>query len=160
MKRELHRDIYIGVFLLIVCAAFLIYGWVSIAAPDARSLPCFLLAVMCLLSVSIIVKGIRATKEAEEGTSFQYSYTIKDVKEPLIAYGMCLAYLALFWWLGYFAATPVFLIALMRYLKAGSWKKIILITLIYTAIIYITFVPVLGLPIHRVGILGDLFRFA
>lgn len=90
---------------------------------------------------------------------YHYAYTIKDSKEPLLAYAICLAYLALFWWLGYFASTPIFLIALMRYLKAGSWKKIIIITIIYTVIIYIMFVPVLGLPIHRVGLLGDLFRF-
>lgn len=159
MKREIHRDVYIGIFLLIVCAAFLLYGWVSIAAPDARALPCFLLGVMCILSISIIVKGMRATKAAEAGSKFSYSYTIKDVKEPLIAYAVCLAYLALFWWLGFFASTPIFLIVLMRYLKAGSWKKIILITVVYTVILYIVFVPVLGLPIHRVGLLGDLFRF-
>ena len=92
-------------------------------------------------------------------SAYHYAYTIKDSKEPLLAYAICLAYLALFWWLGYFASTPIFLIALMRYLKAGSWKKIIIITIIYTVIIYIMFVPVLGLPIHRVGLLGDLFRF-
>lgn len=158
MKQKLHRDVYIGIFLLIFCTAFLIYGWVSIKAMDAKALPCVLLAAMCVLSVSIIVKGMRASKSSEDG-SYEYSYTLKDVKEPLIAYVLCLGYLGLFWWLGYFASTPVFLIALMRYLKAGSWKKIILITVIYTVAIYITFVPVLGLPIHRVGVLGSLFRF-
>ena len=161
MNRKTHRDVYIGAGLLLVSAAFLIYGWTSIAARDAKILPCFLLAVMCVLSASIIVKGVRVTKEAEAAgvSDYHYAYTIKDSKEPLLAYAICLAYLALFWWLGYFASTPIFLIALMRYLKAGSWKKIIIITIIYTVIIYIMFVPVLGLPIHRVGLLGDLFRF-
>lgn len=158
MKQKLHRDVYIGTFLLILCAAFLIYGWVTIRANDAKLLPCALLAAMCALSVSIIVKGMNASKESSDG-SYEYTYTLKDVKEPLIAYLLCFGYLALFWWLGYFAATPIFLIVLMRYLKAGSWKKIILVTLIYTVVIYITFVPVLGLPIHRVGLLGGLFRF-
>ena len=161
MNRKVHRDVYIGAGLLLVSAAFLIYGWTSIAAAGAKTLPCFLLAVMCALSASIIVKGFRETKAAEAAgaADYNYAYTIKDSKEPLIAYVICLVYLALFWWLGYFASTPIFLIALMRYLKAGSWKKIIIITIIYTVVIYITFVPVLGLPIHRVGLLGDLFRF-
>lgn len=131
MNRKTHRDVYIGAGLLLVSAAFLLYGWTSIAARDAKILPCFLLAVMCVLSASIIVKGVRATKESD----YHYAYTIKDSKEPLLAYAICLAYLALFWWLGYFASTPIFLIALMRYLKAGSWKKIIIITIIYTVII-------------------------
>ena len=65
MNRKTHRDVYIGAGLLLVSAAFLIYGWTSIAARDAKILPCFLLAVMCVLSASIIVKGVRATKEAE-----------------------------------------------------------------------------------------------
>ena len=67
MNRKTHRDVYIGAGLLLVSAAFLIYGWTSIAARDAKILPCFLLAVMCVLSASIIVKGVRATKEAENG---------------------------------------------------------------------------------------------
>lgn len=161
MNHKMHRDVYIGAGLLIVCAAFLAYGWMSINAAGAKVLPCFLLTAMCVLSASIIVKGMRATKAAAASGAqgYNYAYTIKDSKEPLIAYAICLAYLALFWWLGYFASTPIFLIALMRYLKAGSWKKIIIVTIIYTVVIYITFVPVLGLPIHRVGLLGDLFRF-
>ena len=97
MNRKTHRDVYIGAGLLLVSAAFLIYGWTSIAARDAKILPCFLLAVMCVLSASIIVKGVRATKEAEAAgvSDYHYAYTIKDSKEPLLAYAICLAYLAL-----------------------------------------------------------------
>ena len=35
MNRKTHRDVYIGAGLLLVSAAFLIYGWTSIAARDA-----------------------------------------------------------------------------------------------------------------------------
>ena len=63
-------------------------------------------------------------------------------------------YVLLFFSLGYFIATAVMLVALMRYMKRTDWKMIILITVIYLLFMYFVFVKQFGLPIFNLGQLG------
>ena len=59
----------------------------------------------------------------------------------------------------YWIATPIFMLLSMKYLKLKSWKVNIVITVLYTLICYVVFVIILHLPIYKVGILGQLFRY-
>lgn len=158
MKKILHRDEYIGIALFLFCAVA--FNLSQSVRPGARTLPLALSVFMAAMSVLIILGGTKQRLAAQKkGEEIVYDTTLKECVRPLIVYGMVIIYGFLFQLIGYFAVTPFFLIALQRYLSAGSWKRILAVTAGYMVFTYILFVVVLSLPIYRVGILGELFRY-
>ena len=85
--------------------------------------------------------------------------TLSLIKMPVIVYLFMVAYIAGFRILGFFVATPIFIFSLLFYLKGGSWKRCLATALIFTAICYIGFVIIMGVPIYRIGLLGRFFRW-
>lgn len=157
MDKRLHRDVYVSVGMLIFCIAF-----INIAArlpAGARNLPLAMLIFMTLMSLLILYDGVKKTRLADGNRPIQNGTELQDCIKPLLVFLFVVGYTVLFKVLGFFAATPVFLIALFRYLDAGSWKRILMITLGYTVVIYVVFAVFLGVPLHRIGLLGGLFRF-
>ena len=63
---------------------------------------------------------------------------------------LCFLYCCIFW---------DFSTLLIGFLKLKSMKVNLLITGIYIVLCYLVFVLLLQLPIYKVGILGELFRF-
>lgn len=112
---------------------------------------------MGLCSVFIILKGLRLTRE-QDG-DYKYALTIKSSKYAFLFMLFIFIYFLGFRYITYWIATPVFMLLSMKYLKLKSWKINILITVLYTLICYVVFVIILHLPIYRVGILGQLFRY-
>lgn len=157
MGKRLHRDVYVSVGMLMFCIAFINIA-VSLPA-GARSLPLALLLFMMVMSLLILYDGLKKTRLAKQGNPIEYDTEVRDCIKPVLVFLFVVGYGILFKVLGFFAATPVFLIALFRYLKAGPWKRIIVITLAYTVVIYVVFAIFLGVPLHRIGLLGGLFRF-
>lgn len=158
MKRTLHRDEYIGIGLFLFSAVA--FNLSLSIRPGARTLPLALSAFMAAMSVFIVLGGSRQRVAAQkQGENMVYDTTLKETLRPLAVYAMVIIYGFLFQLIGYFAVTPLFLIALQRYLYAGSWKRILAVTAGYMVFTYILFVIVLSLPIYRVGILGELFRY-
>lgn len=157
MKKQLHRDVYVGITLIILCAT--IFSLALGIQGGASYLPLGLSVFMGAMSVLVLLKGFKETKKADSEHPFKYGTTWNDMKKPIIVYLMVVAYFFAFQILGYFAATPIFLIVLQKYLKAGSWKRILTVTLGYMVCTYGLFVSILSLPIYRVGIFGKLFRF-
>lgn len=157
MKKQLHRDVYAGIALTIFCAA--VFSLALDIQSGANYLPLGLSAFMGVMSVMILVGGIKETKNADSEHPFKYDTTWNDMKKPIIVYMIVTAYFFAFQIFGYFTATPIFLIVLQKYLKAGSWKRILIVTLGYMIFTYVLFVSILSLPIYRVGIFGKFFRF-
>ena len=112
---------------------------------------------MLVFCIVFIMIAVRLPSGADN--PIRYETRLQDCKKPVLVFLFVVGYGILFRVLGFFTATPIFLIALFRYLNAGSWKKIVLITLGYTVVIYVVFVIFLGVPLHRIGLLGGLFRF-
>ena len=112
---------------------------------------------MGLCSVFIILKGLRLTKE-QDG-DFHYSMTIKSSKYAFMFMFFIFIYFLGFRYITYWIATPIFMLLSMKYLKLKSCKVNIVITVLYTLICYVVFVIILHLPIYKVGILGQLFRY-
>ncbi len=155
MINRFHRDVWLGTALLVFCVFVLIQA-VQIQG-DAAYLPTTLAILMGVCSAFIILKGLRLTKE-EKG-EFNYPMTIKGSRYAFLFMFFILLYFLGFQYITYWIATPVFMILAQKFLKLKSMKVNLLITGIYIILCYGVFVLLLQLPIYKVGILGELFRF-
>jgi hypothetical protein len=146
MKKKIDMDIYIGIFIILVSLFFL---WKTRGIkPGAALFPQMLLVGSILLSIGIIWGGIRKSKDNNATES-------SNKKFPFVVYICIIAYGLLFWLCGYFIASTLFLIVLMRYLQIKSWKKIIPMTLAYLMVIYLMFVWQFRVPIDNFGYIGN-----
>lgn len=157
MHKKLHRDVYVSIGLILFCISFI--NTAARLPAGARNLPLALLLFMTVMSVLILFDGMKKSDLANSGHPIEYETGLGDCIKPILVFLFVAGYGILFKILGFFAATPIFLIALFRYLNAGPWKRLITITLGYSVVIYLVFVIFLGVPLHRVGLLGGLFRF-
>lgn len=136
--KNIHYDVWIGLGLF----AFIGWAWYETTrfrqADQTAVYPRILLAVMAALVVAVLIGGIRkSTPEDAKHLSW------KTIQMPLVAAAIIAAYEALFITLGYFIATPVFLIGLFLYLKQRNWKIMISVTVAYLVCVYLIFVLLL-----------------
>lgn len=157
-KIGMHRDFYTAIGMILFSGAVFVFSNSTIPG-EAAYLPKMLAVFMLAMGAITLYNAMRmATKAKAENEPYTYKIKSDEVKIPLITFAMIAAYLLAFQYLGYYVATAIFLIALLRYLRAGSWKKIILITVGYTALCFLLFSVILHIPIYRVGLLGPLFK--
>ena len=157
MKKVIHRDVWVGIFLLVLCSVILYFAFKI--PGEASYLPVALTSLMMLCGVVVLIKGIRFTKQ-QNTDAFKYNMTVKGGKNALIYMLFIAAYYVLFRYVSYWVATPLFLFFSMKHLKIKSWKGNLIITASYLIICYIIFVVILKLPIYRIGVLGKYFRFS
>lgn len=151
MKDKIHQDIYIGIFIILSCAAFFI---MAMNLPSgAATLPIALLVVLALLACKIIWDGVRKTKTATIENPVKNTISLSKLKVPAITYLYIGGYAVLFSLTGYFVSTTVFLIALMRRFNMTSWKQILLIAAGFVFLIYALFVKQLNVPVLNFGYL-------
>lgn len=156
MKKEIHRDVWVGAFLLVLSAVILA---LALKIPgQAGVLPIALTVLMLACALVILIKGLRWTK-LQDPESFKYAMTIKGGKHAFLYVLFIAVYYFLFRYVSYWVATPFFLFFSMLHLKIKSWKSALIITVLYLVICYVIFVVILKLPIYRVGVLGKYFRF-
>ncbi|KUO72191.1 MAG: hypothetical protein APF77_10640 [Clostridia bacterium BRH_c25] len=151
MKIKVHQDIYVGIFIILCCAAFFT---MTIGLPtEAVVFPVSLLAIIALLALWILWDGVRKTKAATAEQPIDNPVSLSKIKIPFITFLYIAGYVALFRFAGYFVATIVFMIALMRRFRLTSWKQILLITAGFVIIIYTMFVKQLNVPVLDFGYL-------
>ncbi len=155
MKKQIHRDVWVGAVLLVFCAAVLFHA--SRIPGEAAYLPVALGVLMAVCAAVILIGGLRKSQAA--AGAFQYTMTWKNSKYAFQFMLFILIYYLLFRYVSYWVATPFFLLFAQKHLKVKSWKLNIAITVIYMIVSYILFVIVLKLPIYKIGILGKYFRF-
>ena len=76
MTRKYHRDVWLGLVLLIFCAA--VFFNAAQISGQASYLPVALSIMMAMCALFIILKGLRLTKE-QQG-NYNYSMTLKGSK--------------------------------------------------------------------------------
>lgn len=76
MSKKFHRDVWVGLVLLLFCAAVLVNA-VQISG-QAAYLPVALTVLMAVCAVFIILKGLRLTKE--QMGEYSYPLTVKNSK--------------------------------------------------------------------------------
>ena len=146
MKR--HQDIYIGIIILAVCAYF---AYLSFQLDTgSATMPLILLAVMAFLGAVILFDGIKKSR----ADSVKPFLTFKDLKVPLLMFILIGIYIFLFFAVGYYVATGVFLIVSMFYLKQRSWLLMIAIAACFIAFTYFFLVMQLNISIEPFGWLG------
>lgn len=155
MTRKYHRDVWLGLVLLIFCAA--VFFNAAQISGQASYLPVALSIMMAMCALFIILKGLRLTKE-QQG-NYNYSMTLKGSKYAWIFMFFIFLYYLGFQYITYWITTPIFMFLSQKYLKLKSVKVNLLITVLYIILCYVVFVVILRLPIYKVGILGRLFRF-
>lgn len=155
MSKKYHRDVWVGLVLLLFCAAVLFNA--ARIAGQAAYLPVALTVLMALCAVFIILKGLRLTKE--QMGEYRYPLTVKDSKYAFLFMFFIFIYYLGFRYITYWIATPIFMIFTQKYLKLKSFKVNLLITVLYIILAYIVFVIILHLPIYKIGILGRFFRY-
>ena len=155
MVKNVHRDVWLGAVLLLFCI-FVFVNAVQIRG-EAAYLPTVLAIMMAVCALFILLKGIRLTRE-QKG-DFKYPLTIGESKYAFLFMLFIALYYLGFRYITYWIATPIFMILTQKFLKLKSFKVNLIITIIYMVISYTVFVVLLQLPIYRVGILGEWFRF-
>lgn len=154
MRTKIHADVFISILLLTFCGAA---ASVAVKLKDgAEVLPLGLIAFMAAMAVIVLIGGIKKTVSGAD--NYPNSSSIKDSAKPVIVFCFIVAYGLLFHWLGFFVATFLFLVSLFMYLRAGSLKLIIPMTLVYEALVYVLFVKMLEVPLFRIGIFGHFFE--
>lgn len=152
MKKQIHQDVYVGFVCLAICLA--IFALNMDIPADAALMPRMMAGLLTLLALLIIYQGIRKSKApAEEQKKL---LTWDGLKIPLITWGLVLLYVVLFNLVGYFVATGIMIIVLMRFMKQSSWKLILAIDIGYLLVIYFAFVRMLGVSVDGFGVLGRL----
>lgn len=151
-KKRIHQDVFVGFFCLALC--LLIYLLNSSLPADAAMMPKLLDGMLVVLSILIIYQGLRKSRlPAEERGK---GMTWDDWKIPVITWGLVVAYIALFYLIGYLPATGIMLILLMRFMKRTSWPVILGIDVVYLLIMYFVFARLLNVNIDNLGLLGRL----
>lgn len=114
-------------------------------------MPRILIVIIILLSVAMVVEAYfkekRELKVSAE-SSEENEDTAKTNYVRVIVFTLLIAlYIYSIKPIGYFIATPIYVIAAYLYLKATSFKYILLVSLGFTAFVYVLFVVFLKLPI-------------
>ena len=123
---------------------FLIY---SVGLPDSAALmPRILATLIIVLSLGMAWQAIAAHKRmVEAGQREEIPFiNIKLVSLFLV---FIIAYIALIDVLGYFIATPLFIVGTYMYLRALSVKGALLVAAGFCVLVYGVFVKVLYLPV-------------
>ncbi len=152
-KKKNHQDIYVGIGSLIFVA------WVLFLVRklpfDSALMTYLLCGLLAVLGTLILIGGIRKTA-AQKPEEMKPLLDKDGIQVPFTAWLFVLGYVLLFYLIGYFLATLIMLIALMRYMKRTDWKMIIAITVIYLVFIYAVFVKQFGLPLSNFGMIGNM----
>lgn len=147
--KKLHQDVYIG---LVMVLAFL---WATAEGLQIQGepgvVPVALSAILLAFGIYVLVDGVVKTKKAEGEMKYTLSWAKIDVS--VIAYLGVALYIAVFYLLGYFTATFLFLTAMMQFLKVGSLKKTLIIAIATDVCLYILFVVLFGVNVAKIGCL-------
>jgi hypothetical protein len=152
MKTKVHQDVWVGVVIISACAFFLTQ---TPGKPGNSMLfPIILLVVMALMGMAILAGGVWKTKAASSTNPIENSLQLTKLKAPFNAFLYIAGYVFLFWLIGYFAATFVFIAAMMVRLGIRKPLQIGLVSLGFIFFVYVLFVKQLNVPVLNFGYLG------
>ncbi len=113
---------------------------------SAALMPRILAGLIIVLSAAMICLGLRAHKRmARAGQKEEIPY----INVPLVSLFLVfiIAYVVLIEVLGYFIATPLFLVGTYLFLRAMKLRNAILVALGFCVLVYGVFVKILYLPV-------------
>ena len=115
--------------------------------PDSAALlPRLLAGLIMALSVVMVCQGIIARRRMVKA-GLKEEIPVINVKLVTLFLICIVAYVALIDVLGYFIATPIFIIGTYLFLRALSLKSAIVVAAGFCALVYVVFVKALHLPV-------------
>ena len=130
MKKYQKINYGIVVFLYIICGIFL-QQTLILKSSEARIMPYAIIAITALVATLLLIKTIRDKKSDE--------YITAGLAKVAIMAGLLLAYFILVEYIGFYLATPVYLVAAMMALGQKRKKVLLLVSVITTLTIYVSF---------------------
>ena len=152
MNKKLHSDVYLGIICLVFTLFFLVK---TISLPSGPNIfPYLTLGFSAICEIVIIIQGIHKTREIEKGKE-----SPEEKEKMPVKFWLCmLLYFILFYLCGYFIANIVFMPLAMRELGIKDRKTIIIVTVLYTVLIYLIFVVGFGVPLQKFGRIDKLVK--
>jgi hypothetical protein len=151
-KTKTHQDVWLGVVIVVACGFFLTQ---TTGKPgNAMLLPIILLTAMALIGIIISIGGVWKTKAASPANPVDNSIQWVKLKAPFDAFLYIAGYVFLFWFIGYFAATFVFITAMMTHFKMRNPLQVGLVSLGFIILVYALFVKQLNVPVLNFGYVG------
>jgi len=141
LKRKIHSDVFVGICIAIICVFFLAYG--ASLPVEAKLFPDILLFLILFLDIFVVLEGIKKSKLMMGGASVK-DISWNEIKFPLVVFLITVLYCGIFYYFGYFIATPLLLVGLMLFFKVRNWKMLLLIPIGYLLFTYVLFVWQLG----------------
>ena len=135
-------DITISVLLIALgCGAF----WVASTeyGDGTQYTPMIYSAALIALSLVLLLVALFRKDRAGDGSKPQ------SISRLLTVLGFIAAYIALIYYLGFYAATEIFLVSFMIAMKATTPVKAVLISTVVTGLLYLFFSVVLLVPTPR-----------
>jgi len=128
-------------FFFIAVAAYVLYSAQSFPGeinhvPGPGYFPTILSVILIGLSLVLIVSS-------RDVSSAPLGIFSKENSIVFIAGGLTLAFIGLIYVLGFLIATPLYLIAILRFFRMTSWRSVLLTAVITTAASYAVFTTVL-----------------
>ena len=147
-------DIFVGISMLAFSMTAYIF---TLPFPGGESVadglgPAFFprLVIICMLLIGMIIllQGLFTLKDA-----VHLDLRISDLKSPTLLLIITFGYAISMYFLGFFSATPVFLMGAMIIWRV-SWHKSIFIALGLTIILYVFFKLILRIPLPKGALFG------
>lgn len=141
-KRFLHLDVFVGIMFLLLG----IFGFIgTINMPEkAAAFPKIILSLMILLSIILLLFGIKKTIKMERAGGEVPALNFTELGAPLAVAALTFFYVLCVWKVGFYVSTAIFIFVMMVFFNERSIKRIMLTILICLVFLYIIFTWQLG----------------
>ena len=140
-KPKINIDVYIGIILM-VFSGFFFYETIKLH-PVAARFPKVVFGLFILMSVLLLILGIRKTLKPELVGKSDFMLSFRVIRAPLAVFGIVCGYMVLMYFTGFFISTLIFIPVFMIYYGVKKIRTIILTDVILNLFIYLVFVKLL-----------------
>ena len=141
-KRKINNDVFIGIFLALFSLFFL--RDTAQIHPGAAQFPRMILVVFLIMSIVVTILGVRKTLKPELAKKGDFDFTLKIVKNPIIAFAIIVLYVVLFNTVGFFVSTTIFTPLFMIFYGARKIVPIVATTVGINFFVWVLFVHLLN----------------
>lgn len=144
MSRILNQDVISGGVLIIV-AIILFINTFEFGSSEAAMFPRGLIYLLFLMSILIIIGGIRKAKQSEDETKTdvdteQRPMNSTQIKNTVLTLSLVILYAFMIYTIGFFPATTVFITLFLLYMGVKNWKPYVFTVIGLNLFIYLLFV--------------------
>ena len=105
---------------------------------DAQTYPLFVLAILAVLNTAYLVKMLVQAKKEGTTSGFSEIFSGFQVKQFLVVVALIVAYLVMLYFIGFYPATIIFMLAALLFLRVPLWQTA-LATAVVVLLVYLAF---------------------